>query len=76
MNKKRAKPVIKIAPKSKDKGSWTNEEWLSARDNANWEEMIQIFFDRMNGRYLTFIKEMKEKPYSGFVVISINTFAN
>jgi len=71
MNKKSTESAVRIAPKIGRCGSWTDEEWASAKKNNNWEQMIQIFSDRINGRYLVFIKEMKDKPYSGFAVMSI-----
>lgn len=71
MNKKSTETVVRIAPKSGECISWTDKEWIAAKRDNDWNTMIQIFSDRVKGRYLIFIREMKEKPYSGFAIMSL-----
>lgn len=71
MIKKGADILTKIAPKSGGGKSWTSKEWLEAKKNDDWNKMIQIFADRINGRYFIFIKKIKEHPYSGFAVMAL-----
>jgi hypothetical protein len=68
---KNTETIIKIAPKIGYCDSWTNIDWVEAKSSSDWKRMIQIFSDRMNGRYLVFMREMKDKPYSGFAIMSL-----
>lgn len=65
--------TIKIAPKSESGRceSWTSEHWCKANKSNDWDTMVQIFRDRVDGRYLNFIRNMKEQPYSGFAVMTL-----
>jgi hypothetical protein len=63
--------MTKIAPKSKGCESWTSEDWYKANKSNDWDTMIQIFRDRVDGRYLNFIRDMNERPYSGFAVMTL-----
>ena len=71
MMKKGTDTSTKIAPKSGGCKSWTAKEWHKAKESNDWDKMIQIFRDRVNGRYLIFINQMKEQPYSGFAVMAL-----
>jgi hypothetical protein len=68
---KGADTSTKIAPKSGRCESWTIKDWYEAKKSGDWDKMIQMFRDRINGRYLNFIKQMKEQPYSGFAVMAL-----
>ena len=48
---------MKIAPSRFGK-SWSDQDWQKAKVAADSDTMIQIFQDRMEGRYLRFIREI------------------
>lgn len=61
---------IKISPKYYQK-DWTNLN-LNANDKPNWDRAIEIFIDRIDGRYFKQIEILeKNNSHSGFVIMSI-----
>lgn len=71
MKEKTINEKTKIAPKNEGSESWTVKEWLDAKKGKHWNTMIQIFKDRINGRYLNFIKELNGQAFSGFAVMAL-----
>jgi hypothetical protein len=71
MTKKAMDTTIKIAPKSKGRGSWTVKEWNNAKKSGDWDTMARIFDDRIRGRYFTFMQELSRQPFSGFAVMAL-----
>lgn len=61
---------IKISPKYYQK-DWTNLN-LNSNDKLNWDKAIEIFIDRIDGRYFTQIDILeKNNAHSGFVIMSL-----
>ncbi len=51
-------------------------DWKIARDDNNWQTMVNIFHDRLNGRYLKPIKLIAKDAdigeFSGFSILSLD----
>lgn len=51
-------------------------DWINARDNTNWNKMVDIFFDRIESRYLKPIrliaKDNELGEFSGFSILAID----
>ena len=61
---------IKISPIYYQK-DWTDLN-LNANDKPNWDKAIEIFIDRIDGRYFKQIEILeKNNSHSGFVIMSI-----
>lgn len=71
MTKKNIDRSTKIAPKNGECKFWTVEDWRRAKQDEDWDKMIQMFWDRVNGRYLAFINQMNKQPYSGFAIMTL-----
>jgi len=63
-----ASETLRISPK------YTAEDWrkLNRQKVAHWREAEAIVRDRLEGRFLNFADMCLDKPYSGFVVLSID----
>ena len=68
---------IRIAPKTGG-GYWRVADWNTAMQNENWDDMIQIFRDRINNRYLTAVQaliqadQMPCRKQFGFAIMALD----
>ena len=60
---------IKISPKFYQK-DWRDLD-LSRNCMVNWNKAIEIFEDRIDGRYLKQIETLDKKNFSGFAIMSL-----
>ncbi len=61
---------IRISPRYRV-SHWKNLDF-SNNDSHVWEEAVKIFFDRIDGRFLTPVKKIESSSFSGFVVLAID----
>jgi hypothetical protein len=61
--------ALRISPK------FTSEDWarLDIADAAHWGKAAEMVRDRLQGRFLQFASDCLVRPYSGFVVLSIDS---
>lgn len=54
--------------------NYTNEDWrdLDLSKEKDWQKAIDIFEDRIKGRFLEIIDTIQGLPYSGFAVLALN----
>lgn len=56
--------------------SYRVNNWVNARDADNWDEMVKIFFDRIESRYLKPVRliagDNEIGEFSGFSIIAID----
>lgn len=62
---------MKISPK------YTDQDWIKARDSEDWTQMVEIFHDRLEGRFLKPIKLIIEDSsgigeFSGFSILALD----
>jgi hypothetical protein len=60
--------ALRISPR------FTSGDWakLDAKQSAHWLRAAEIIKDRLQGRFLQFASDCLGRPYSGFVVLSID----
>jgi hypothetical protein len=61
--------ALLISPK------YTSRDWqaLNVKTPEDWPKAAEMVRDRLEGRFLRFASECLESPYSGFVVLAIDT---
>lgn len=54
--------------------NYSVQDWkkLSFADEADWQKAIEMFIDRMETRFLEFIRLIERMEHSGFVVMSLD----
>ena len=60
--------------------NYSTDDWIRldlsdpSTNNNDWEQAIEIFEDRIRGRFLNIVENIQAMPYSGFVVLAIDCF--
>lgn len=62
-----------IAPRGNG-GNWTIEDYksLDFLCEKDWQTAIQIFEDRIRGRFLDVVERIKGYPYAGFAIMALD----
>lgn len=63
-----------IAPHRRDRGNWTIEDYkaLDFSKEKDWQTAIQIFEDRIRGRFLDVVEHIKGYLYAGFAIMALD----
>lgn len=64
-----ASDALRISPKYSS-SDWTD---LSKDEPGDWAQAVEIVRDRLEGRFLRFADGWLEDPYSGFVILALDS---
>jgi hypothetical protein len=64
---------LRIAP-SRHGGHWTVEDWkaLDFSTEEDWQTAIDIFEDRIRGRFLGIVEAIQDYEFSGFAIMALD----
>ncbi len=73
MDTKRQMDSIWIAPR-RNGGNWTIQDYkaLDFSKEEDWQTAIQMFEDRIRGRFLDIVEQIKSYPYAGFAIMALD----